>query len=76
MLYAPPVIDLTEDKISCASVDAAADLQEYARCWQRALSGYPLHFDNVLVKEYFVGMEELAALQAMYNCKDKFFKRK
>lgn len=71
MVFAPPLIDLTDDAHASAAVDATVDLHEYACCWQRALSGKPVHFDSLEIKEYFIGAEELKALQTLYDATDK-----
>ena len=76
MLYAPPVIDLIKNTYAAAAVDAAVGLDEYAACWQRALSGKPVHFENLEIKEFFVGEEELSALNALYEANDGYFSKR
>lgn len=76
MIYAPYVVDLSQEVGSPAAVDACVDLEEYCRAWERALSGRPRHIPNVKIVDYYVGAEELRFLHTLYESKDRTFRRK
>lgn len=56
-----------------ASVDVGVKLYDYGKALQRALSGKPLHYDNVEVVSYFVGIDELRVIDNMYTTPDPNF---
>lgn len=72
MIIAPAskVIDLTRD----AAVDTRVDLGEYTKAWQRATMGKPLHFDNVEIIDYYIDVDELKALNTLFETKDPNYK--
>mmetsp|Transcript_17181 Transcript_17181/g.29968 ORF Transcript_17181/g.29968 Transcript_17181/m.29968 type:complete len:253 (-) Transcript_17181:127-885(-) len=56
-----------------AAVDTAVPLYEYAQAWKRALAGKPLHYEDVDIVHYFVGLDELNMLDEFYHTKDPHF---
>jgi hypothetical protein len=68
MVYAPKagVIDLTRD----AAVDASVDVNEYVSAWRFALMGKPIQYDDVEIQDYYVTINELHALDALYETRD------